>query len=186
MVIDMNEAQVRTVQQVRQVLAGTQELRFTAAQDDQERYDWIASVLKRLHYGQLGRSDRGAVLAYLRRLSGYSRAQINRLVARAMTQSPPLTKLYHATAACFTRRYTDTDIFLLGHLDQTLGTLSGAATACVLRRMRDVYLDERFVRLGAISASHVYNLRHSTLYRNRRVVQTKTRTTKAIGMAPRG
>jgi len=142
-------------------------------------------VLKRLRYGHLGRSDRGAVLAYLRRLSGYSRAQINRLVARAMTQSTPLTKLYHATTACFTRRYTDTDIFLLGHVDQTLGTLSGAATACVLRRMRDVYLDERFVRLGAISASHVYNLRHSTLYRNQRVVQTKTRATKAPGIGVR-
>jgi len=33
MVIDMNEAQVRTVQQIRQVLAGTQELGFSSAQD---------------------------------------------------------------------------------------------------------------------------------------------------------
>jgi len=185
MVIDMNEAHVRTVQQIRQVLAGTQELRFAAAQDDQERYDWIASVLKRLRYGQLGRSDRGAVLAYLRRLSGYSRAQVNRLVARAMTHRTALTKRYHATTACFARRYTDADIFLLGHVDQTFGTLSGAATACVLRRMRDVYLDERFERLGSISTSHVYNLRHRTLYRNQRVVQTRTRSTKAPGIGTR-
>ena len=33
MVIDMNEAQVRTLQQVRQVLAGTQAMEFQAAAD---------------------------------------------------------------------------------------------------------------------------------------------------------
>ena len=38
MVIDMNEAQVRTLEQVRQVLAGTQALEFQAAADDCARY----------------------------------------------------------------------------------------------------------------------------------------------------
>jgi hypothetical protein len=38
-------------------------------------------VLRRLNYRQLGRHDRGAVLAYLQRLSGYSRAQVRRLVS---------------------------------------------------------------------------------------------------------
>jgi hypothetical protein len=68
MVIDMNEAQVCTVEQVRQVLEGTQALQFSAAQDDPGRYRWIDAVLRRLGYRQLGRSGRGAVLAYLQRL----------------------------------------------------------------------------------------------------------------------
>ena len=34
MVIDMNEAQVRTLEQVRLVLAGTQDLEFRRAEDD--------------------------------------------------------------------------------------------------------------------------------------------------------
>lgn len=34
MVIDMNEAQVRTLEQVRQVLAGTQAIEFQPADDD--------------------------------------------------------------------------------------------------------------------------------------------------------
>ena len=50
MVIDMNEAQVRTVEQVRQVLAGTQELQFRAAQDDEGRYGGVDAVLRRLGY----------------------------------------------------------------------------------------------------------------------------------------
>ena len=65
MVIDMNEAQVRTLEQVRQVLAGTQALEFRRAEDDEDRYAWIEQVLRRLSYRQLGRHDRGAVLAYL-------------------------------------------------------------------------------------------------------------------------
>ena len=44
MVIDMNEAQVRTLQQARQVLAGTQAMEFQAAADDAGRYAWIESV----------------------------------------------------------------------------------------------------------------------------------------------
>ena len=55
MVIDMNEAQVRTLEQVRQVLAGTQAMEFQAAADDAGRYGWIESVLKRFEYpGCLG------------------------------------------------------------------------------------------------------------------------------------
>lgn len=41
MVIDMNEVQVRTVEQVREVLQGTQALEFRGAQDDEGRYAWI-------------------------------------------------------------------------------------------------------------------------------------------------
>ena len=40
-----------------------------------------------------------------------------------------------------------------------MGTLSGPATACVLRRQCDVFGDARFERLGTISVAHLYNLR---------------------------
>jgi hypothetical protein len=49
MVIDMNESQVRTVEQVRQVLQGTQALQCRAAEDDAGRYRWIETVLGRLN-----------------------------------------------------------------------------------------------------------------------------------------
>lgn len=57
----MDGAQIRTLEQVRQVLAGTQELRFRAAVEDEGRYGWIDAVLRRLAYRQLERADRGAV-----------------------------------------------------------------------------------------------------------------------------
>lgn len=184
MVIDMDEAQVRTVEQVRQVLAGTQALQFRVAQDDEGRYAWIAAVLRRLGYRQLGRADKGAVLAYLQRFSGYSRAQVTRLVSRWMA-GQPLVKNYRAPEHAFARRYTAADVALLAEVDRAMGTLSGPATACVLRRQRDVFGDARFERLGSISVAHLYNLRKEAGYRAQRVVLTKTRGDKAAAIGVR-
>jgi transposase InsO family protein len=178
MVIDMNEGQVRTLEQVRQVMAGTQALQFRRAEDDEGRYAWIESVLHRFDYRQLPRPERGPVLAYLQRLSGYSRAQITRLVSR-WTGGKRLFKQYHAPEHPFARRYTDADVALLAEVDRTMDTLSGPATACVLRRQRDVFGDARFQRLGSISVGHLYNLRNSAPYRAQRVVLSKTRPTQA-------
>jgi len=91
--IDMNEAQVRTLQQVSQVVAGTQALELRRAEDDEGRYGWIEQVLHRFEYRRLGRADKGSVLAYLQHLSGYSRAQVKRLVAAWLTGAP-LAKRY--------------------------------------------------------------------------------------------
>jgi transposase InsO family protein len=184
MVIDMDEAQVRTLEQVRQVLAGTQALQFRAAQDDEGRYGWIEAVLRRLGYRQLGRADKGAVLAYLQRLSGYSRAQVTRLVSR-WTAGKRLVKNYRAPEHAFARRYTAADVALLAEVDRAMGTLSGPATACVLRRQRDVFGDARFERLGSISVAHLYNLRNEAGYRAQRVVLTKTRGAKAAAIGVR-
>jgi transposase InsO family protein len=184
MVIDMNEAQVRTVEQVRQVLEGTQALEFRAAEDDEGRYRWIDAVLWRLDYRVLRRVDRGVVLAYLQRLSGYSRAQVTRLVSRWVA-GQPLVKNYRAPEHAFARRYTNADIALLAEVDRAMGTLSGPATACVLRRQRDVFGDARFERLGSISVAHLYNLRKAAGYREQRVVLTKTCGDKAATIGVR-
>ena len=184
MVIDMNEAQVRTLEQVRQVLEGTRSLEFGRAEDDQGRYAWIESVLRRLDYRQLPRAHRGPVLAYVQRLSGYSRAQITRLVSR-WVGGKRLVKDYRAPEHAFARRYTAADVALLADVDRAMNTLSGPATACVLRRQRDVFGDARFKRLGSISVGHLYNLRNSAPYRAQRVVLTKTRPTKAVTIGVR-
>jgi transposase InsO family protein len=184
MVIDMNEAQVRTVQQVRQVLQGTQALEFSAAEDDEGRYRWIEAVLWRLDYRVLRRGERGAVLAYVQRLSGYSRAQVTRLVSRWVA-GLPLAKNYRTPEHAFARRYTGCDVTLLAEVDRAMGTLSGPATVCVLRRQRDVFGDARFARLGSISVAHLYNLRNGAGYREQRVVLTKTRGDRATAIGVR-
>jgi len=99
----MNEAQVCTLEQVRHVLAGTQALEFRQAEDDHGRYAWVESVLGRLNYRGLPRGERGTVLAYLQRLSGYSRAQVTRLASR-WVGGKRLVKEYRAPEQAFARR----------------------------------------------------------------------------------
>ena len=191
MVIDRNEVQARTFAQVRQVLAGTRAMALQAAADERGRYAWLESVLKRFEYHRLPRADRGPALAYLQRLSGYSRAQITRPVSR-WDAGKPLVKNCGTPRHPFARLYTPADVALLVDVHRAMGAPSGPATACVLRRQRDVFGDERFEPLGSISVGHLYNLRHSAGYRSQRVVLTKTQPTKntRIGMrkapAPEG
>ena len=169
----MNESQMRTLDQVRAFLAGTLVVEFKALEQDAARYRYISEVLRRFGYQRLRRAERGLVLRYLRATSGFSRAQLTRLVARASV-GETLAKHYVAPAQAFARRFTDADIVLLAKIDQQFGTLSGPATAHLLRRAFSVYGDARFERLAAISVSHLYNLRHSFRYRTQRIVRTPT------------
>ena len=173
MVIDMNEAQVRTLEQVREVLAGTHSLEMRPVADETGRYAWIEQVLKRFDYRCRKRADRGVVLTYLQRISGYSRAQVTRLVSRWVA-GKKLVKQYRAPEHAFAKRYTGTDVALLVEVDQAMNTMSGPATACVLRRQRDVHEDARFERLGSISVAHLYNLRNSAPYLAKRIIKNRT------------
>ena len=180
----MNEAQVRTLEQVREVLAGTHLLEMQPVADEAGRYAWIETVLKRFDYRCLGRAERGVLLEYVQRMSGYSRAQVTRLVSRWVARKR-LVKGYRAPEHAFARRYSDADVNLLAEVDQAMGTLSGPATACVLRRQRDVFGDVRFARLGSISAAHLYNLRNSGAYRDKRILKTRTRPVKVVKIGVR-
>jgi transposase InsO family protein len=96
-----------------------------------------------------------------------------------------LVKDYRAPEHAFARRYTPADVALLADVDRAMGTMSGPATACVLRRQRDVFNDARFEQLGSISVGHLYNLRNSAPYRAQRVVLNKTRPTQAATIGVR-
>ena len=79
MVTIMNDKQIKTLDDIRSFLTGTAEVEFSI-EDKAERYRWIQATLVRYHYMTLGKKDRGLVLRFLQRVSGYSQAQIKRLV----------------------------------------------------------------------------------------------------------
>jgi transposase InsO family protein len=176
MVTDMNESQIRSLDQVRAFLDGTFGVQFKSLGDDTARYRQIASVLRRFRYRGLRREDRGLVLSYLRATCGFSRAQVTRLVARWIL-GEVLVKRYMAPAQAFARRYTDADILMLAEVDRQFGTLSGPATVHLLRRAFAVYGDARYERLAMLSVSHLYNLRHTRRYAAQRIVHTTTHAT---------
>ena len=132
----------------------------------------------RFDYPRLKKAERGVVLAYLRRTSGYSRPQITRLVAQWSANrlaTRPLIKRYCAPAAPFARKYTAIDIDLLVEMDRANENVCGQAIAHLLWRAWKVYGDARYERLAELSVSHLYNLRKSVGYQSKRVHFAKTR-----------
>ena len=177
MVINMDESQLRTIEQIEQFLAASAEVAFTAHGGDVERYAHISRVLKRFDYPGCNKRVRGVLLRYLQHTSGYSRAQLTRLVKQWHTNrlaSVPLVKRYKAPAAPFARKYTALDIELLVEMDKAHEDVCGPAITHILKRAFFDYGDTRYERLARLSSSHLYNLRKSAGYQRLRVSFTKT------------
>ena len=163
MVIDMNDKELKTAAQIRAFLDGTQEVKFEPIAEGPGRYAHIARVLSRLRYRRLKRPQKGVVMRYLERTTGYSRQQLTRLVRR-VRRGEILTKRYARPAQGFARRFTPVDVALLAQTDALHGTLSGPATKCLMQRAAAVFGDVRYERLSTISVAHLYRLRRRSGY----------------------
>lgn len=168
----MNETKLTTLGQLREFLAGTANVEFQPVQED-TRYAHIADILRRFQYARLKRADKGVVLRYLMRTTGYSRPQLTRLVMRFRV-SRQLKKRYRPPKVGFARTYTEADVALLAETDALHNTLSGPATRVLLQRAYSVFGDARYERLAGLSVGHLYNLRKRAGYASVRQHWTKT------------
>ena len=175
MVTYMNDQDVQTVDQIRAFLKGTEHVEFEV-QGKEQRYAWTEHTLRRFHYHELARAERGLVLRFIQRVSGLSRAQVTRLVRQYRHNGR--VRRHQRTVRPFTRRYTQADIRLLAALDELHGTLSGPATKKLCERAFEVFGDARYERLARISVAHLYNVRRSLSYTRRRHHFEKTRPTQ--------
>lgn len=168
-----------SLEQIRAFLAGSEGVQFTAASRE-ERYAWVDRILCEQDYGRLGRQGKGLVRRYIAKMTGLSRAQVTRLIGGYRKGCAVQVRGYRRRR--FPTRYTAGDIELLALVDEAHDTLSGPATRKILYREFYDYGDPRYERLASISVAHLYNLRQSRAYRQRRVRYQKTRAVQvAIG-----
>lgn len=168
----MNDEKLTTVEQVKQFLEGSEALAFRGVSIE-ERYRWIESVLVRFKYYRLNRAEKGVIRQYLEKVSGYSRAQVCRLIRR-YNQRGRLRKI-HCKRHRFPMKYTQEDIALLARTDELHNYLSGTASKKIMEREWAVYGHMDFKNISQISVAHLYNLRRSYLYRNITKRYTKTK-----------
>ena len=157
-----------------QFVAASEQVRFEAA-DRRQLYNWVEQVLVGRQYGQLGKPARGLVRRYIEKMTGLSRAQVTRLIARYTASGRVQGTVYRRRR--FAQLYTRADIELLASVDEAHETLSGPATRRILERAHQVYKQPEYARLAAISVAHLYNLRKHSRYRERLLNYTKTRPT---------
>lgn len=176
MIVTLQTQGLQTLEQLRAFLEGSQSLGFEVASRE-TAYDFIAQTLRRFGYARLGKADKGLVRHYLCKVTGCSRAQMTRRIAR-FRATGRIDDRRRAPAKAFPRRYTREDVLLLAEIDALHATLSGPATRKLCERAYLLYGDDRYARLAGISNGHLYNLRQSQTYQRRRGPVDKTHPVK--------
>ena len=104
----MNEKDLISIDQVVHFLDGTQAVAFRVLSSKDDRYKWIQRTLIRFDYDQLKRREKGFIMQYLIKISGYSRQQLTRLIAQYRNGGKLIRR--QRTTHGFSRRYTNNDI----------------------------------------------------------------------------
>jgi transposase len=179
LIISMEDGEKLSLEQIRAFMEASEEVRFEAS-NRAELYQWVEGALRQQDYGRLKREARGLLRRYIAKMTGLSRAQTARLIARYQQGERVAPRPYRRHR--FSRRYTHADIELLTQLDQIHGTLSGPATQKLLQRALHEFHEVRYQRLAQVSVAQLYRIRHSAAYRQRVVAYQGTRPTRlAIG-----
>jgi hypothetical protein len=166
----MDDKELRTLEQVEQFIASSQGIEFNGL-NLKEKYRWTEEVLTKFKYPRLKKAGKGVIRQYIEKVTGYSRAQVNRLIWRYQQSGKIKPTEYHRH--CFPQKYTLAEVALLAMTDELHGALSGPATKKILERAYRVYGDIKFQNLSEISVSQIYNLRRSRQYRGKRFTRTR-------------
>jgi hypothetical protein len=134
--IRMDEAEKLSLESIGLFVAASEEIGFEG-EDRQQRYRWVEGVLLGQQYAQQGKVARGPLRRYIVKMTGLSRSQVTRLIARYTASGRVQVTIYRRRR--FSQRYTRADIELLASVDQEHETLSGPATRRILEREQLLY-----------------------------------------------
>jgi len=186
MTITMNDSQLTTIQEVMDFLNTTTKIEYSrqAKVSKREGYVWISNILERFTFIKLKKEEKGVIHRYLKKMTGYSKAQVNRLILQYKEKGKIEVVIY--ARHTFTSVYSEADIILLAHTDELHDYPNGAALKHTLTRMACVYRKEEFNRIQHISVGHIYNIRKSAVYQRVTKRYEKTHPTAvAIGVRRR-
>ena len=178
MTLTMTDSYLRTVAEIKDFLQHSSKIVFRR-RSRPEAYAWIEKVLMRLKYVSLNKPDKGVLRAYIGLITGYSRAQVTRLIGLMVDTGHVEVAAYRRHS--FSRQYADSDIQLLAVTDELHEFPNGNTVKSILRRM--AACDLRYDNICKVSVSHLYNLRKRPSYQRTTRRFEKTRpTTIAIGL----
>jgi len=180
MILKLDIERLTSVEAIRDFMMGSAPIDFQYT-DRKDAYEAVRRLLVRLDYIRLPRPDKGLVRGCIGKLTGLSRAQVTRLISQ-YRQTGQIQDRRRGPSKPFQRRYSSADIRLLAAVDEQLGGLCSALTRRFMQQQYERHGDVRFQRLAYLSHGHLYRLRQSRTYRQKRNPMTRTRPTSvAIG-----
>lgn len=169
----MNLDALQTIEQLESFLNGSQLVLFQLEPNKDAQYRWIQSTLVKYEYMLLRKPHKGIVRRFLMKITGYSRQQVTRLIGQYQRSGRVIRQ--QKTLNGLKLKYLPQDIRLLAELDELHGTLNGIATKKLCERAYHLFGNQHYERLANISVSHLYNLRGSKTYKNKRCHYEKTK-----------
>lgn len=165
MTIQMNDSQLTSLIQIESFLNSSSAFVFERKiKTQEETYTWIEGILVKFSYITAKKKHKGIIRKYIKKFTGYSRAQVTRLIEKYVKHGYVRIKEYNRHK--FNRIYSDEDIRLLAHADEIHDYPNGAALKKIFKRMGCLYKCSEYVKLSGISVTQIYNFRHhSAIYR---------------------
>ncbi|MCJ7792720.1 MAG: integrase [Candidatus Marinimicrobia bacterium] len=180
MKIIMDDLRLTNINQIRSFLKGSQKcgLRLCTLTD---KYKFIDRTIDRLGYHKLKRKEKRLVISYLKKLAGYKKAQLFRLINRASLGDLVRKKYQRKNPNII---YLPSDVKLLEETDELHLRLNSKATKEILRREHEVFHHQEYANISRVSSSHVNNLRKRVIYKNSWVNGTKAKESSIGKTAP--
>ena len=173
MQITMDDSRITTVAELQLFLTGAQKTALSVEYVSlAEKYSFIQKCVKRFSYASLSRKEKRIVYLYIRKVTGYKKAQLYRLLAKAEKGTlKPIP--YHRVKPH--KIYTSFDIKRLEKTDELHLRLSEGATKEILRREFETFNKQEYQTIARISHGHITNLRNAQSYKNFWINHTKAR-----------
>ena len=157
----MNDSQLQTIADIRNFLTSSSGLTFKGKKR-QEIYEWIEDTLIKFEYKTLKKKHKGIVRRYIKKMTGYSKAQMNRLISQYIKKGKIEAVEYKRNK--FATIYSPQDIALLAHTDELHDFPNGVIVKKAMERMYRIYGRVEYANISQISVTHIYNLRQSPAY----------------------
>jgi len=166
---------VVSIAQIREFLKVSRIIEFEGV-SQKEKYQWIENVLNRFGYFSLRKKDKSIVKKYVLQMTGFSDAQLGRLIKQKKRDGKILAS--STKRHTFPTTYTPSDIALIVKTDNAHERLSGRATKKIFVREYEKFGHVEYERLSRISDSHIYNLRGKRQYTSASLTYTKTQSSQ--------
>jgi len=152
MQITMDDSRITTVSELQVFLTGAQRTALSLKNASLvTKYSFIQKAIKRFSYATLAKKEKRIVYLYLRKITGYKKAQLYRLLAKAekgILKPTPYHRVKPHTI------YTSFDIKRLETTDELHLRLSELATKEILRREYEVFGKQEYQKIANISHAH--------------------------------
>jgi transposase InsO family protein len=178
----MNDTQINTLKAVKEFLTQKNKVQFKY-QNKAQAYNWIEATLVKFEYIKLSKADKGVLRTYVALMTGYSRAQVTRLIGQYLHSGYVQVTEYQRHR--FGRKYDDRDLKLLASTDELHEFPNGNMIKTILTRLAKS--SPQYQNIHQISVSHIYNLRNKPAYQRitKRFQKTKSKYGRRLPIGQR-